>query len=87
MRLLVVDSLAALFRVELGEASQAIQRACLLREFGHRLKTMSEEHGAVVMCINQVCTSEEYEYDISSNIFSEGSVVVKAIIFSLVSSK
>ncbi len=57
VKLLVIDSLAALFRVELGEAAQAVQRASLLREFGHWLKMMSEKHSAAVVCVNQVSSN------------------------------
>ncbi len=53
MKLVVIDSIAALFRVEFG-AGQAIQRAQLLREFGHQLKMLSEKHSAAVVCVNQV---------------------------------
>ena len=53
MKLVVIDSLAALFRVEYG-IDQLVQRAQLLREFGHQLRTMSEKHSAAVVCVNQV---------------------------------
>ncbi len=53
MKLVVIDSVAALFRVEFG-AHQAIERAQVLREFGHRLKLLSERHHTAVVCVNQV---------------------------------
>ncbi len=53
MKLVVIDSIAALFRVEYG-ADQAIQRAQLLRQFGHQLQKMSECHSMAVVCVNQV---------------------------------
>ena len=53
VKLVVIDSLAALFRVEYG-FDQAIERAKLLRAFGHRLKTISEKYKAAIVCVNQV---------------------------------
>lgn len=53
VKLVVIDSVAALFRVEYG-IHQAIQKAQLLREFGHQLKRLSEKHSTAVVCVNQV---------------------------------
>lgn len=53
VKLVIIDSVAALFRVEYG-MHQAIERARLLRDIGHRLKMLSEEHQTAVVCVNQV---------------------------------
>ena len=53
VKLIVLDSLAALFRVEFS-GEQAVQRAQLLRAFGAQLKRISDEFSAPVICINQV---------------------------------
>ena len=53
VRLVVVDSLAALFRVEFT-AGQAAARAHLLRAFGAQLRRLSDEHSAAIVCVNQV---------------------------------
>ena len=53
VRLVVVDSIAALFRAEFG-VGQAVQRAQLLQACGARLHHLSESYGAAVVCVNQV---------------------------------
>ena len=53
VKLIVVDSMAALFRVEFT-ASQTAQRAHLLRAFGAQLRRLSNEYNAAVVCVNQV---------------------------------
>ena len=53
VKLIIIDSLAALFRVEFT-AGQAAQRAQLLRAFGAQLRRLSDEYGAAVICVNQV---------------------------------
>lgn len=53
VRLVVIDSLAALFRVEFS-GSQARQRAQLLRAFGSQLQQMSSRHSLAIVCCNQV---------------------------------
>ena len=53
VKLIIIDSMAALFRVEFT-AGQAAQRAQLLRAFGARLRRLSDEYGAAVICVNQV---------------------------------
>lgn len=53
VRLVVIDSIAALFRVEFG-LNQAAQRAQLLRVCGAQLKRLSESYGVAVVCVNQV---------------------------------
>ena len=53
-KLVVVDSIAAMFHVEFSE-THAVQRAQLLRAFGTQLKRLSNDYGAAVVCVNQVC--------------------------------
>ena len=53
VKLIVVDSLAALFRVEFT-AAQAAQRAHLLRAFGAQFRRLSDDYNAAVICVNQV---------------------------------
>lgn len=53
VRLLVIDSLAALFRVEYGR-DDGIPRAKTLMAFGRLLKKYADEHSLVVVCVNQV---------------------------------
>ena len=56
MRLVVVDSIAALFRAEFGP-HQLTHRSELLRAFGAQLHRLSDRYSAAVVCINQVHTS------------------------------
>ena len=58
VKLIVIDSLAALFRVEFT-VGQAAQRAQLLRAFGAQLRRLSDEYGAAVVCVNQVSSPLE----------------------------
>lgn len=53
---MVIDSIAALFRVEysLGETSK---RAKVLRSFGAQLHKLSNLYSIPVVCVNQVCVS------------------------------
>ena len=53
VKLVVVDSMAALFRVEFSGA-QASQRAQLLRSFGAQLRKLSDSFSTAVVCVNQV---------------------------------
>ena len=53
VKLVVVDSIAALFRVEFSKG-EAVQRAQLLRAFGSQLRKLSNDFGAAVVCVNQV---------------------------------
>ena len=55
VRLVVIDSIAALFRVEFG-LNQAVHRAQLLQACGAQLQQLSESYGVAVVCINQVHT-------------------------------
>ena len=54
IKLVIIDSIAALFRVEysFGETSK---RAKVLRSFGAQLHKLSHQHGIPVVCVNQVC--------------------------------
>ncbi|XP_064403342.1 DNA repair protein XRCC3-like [Halichondria panicea] len=60
IKLVVVDSMAALFRVEFSEA-QSPQRAQLLRAFGAQLKKLSNEFSAALVCVNQVTAAIDEE--------------------------
>ncbi|KAI4903909.1 hypothetical protein NFI96_028825 [Prochilodus magdalenae] len=53
VRLVVVDSVAALFRTEF-QADEAIERARHLLAFSSTLHRLSHKHGVPVFCINQV---------------------------------
>ncbi|XP_026867433.2 DNA repair protein XRCC3 [Electrophorus electricus] len=53
VRLVVVDSVAALFRSEF-QADEAIERARHLLAFSRNLHCLSHTYGAPVLCINQV---------------------------------
>uniref|UniRef100_A0A673MA96 RecA family profile 1 domain-containing protein n=1 Tax=Sinocyclocheilus rhinocerous TaxID=307959 RepID=A0A673MA96_9TELE len=53
VRLLVVDSVAALFRSEF-QADEAVQRSRHLLAFSNTLHRLSHEYGAPVVCVNQV---------------------------------
>ena len=59
VKLIIIDSLAALFRIEFT-AGQAAQRAQLLRAFGAQLRRLSNEYGAAVVCVNQVSNCQTY---------------------------
>ena len=51
----IIDSIAALFRAEYG-AGQAAQRAAVLQTCGARLHHLSASYGVAVVCVNQVLT-------------------------------
>ena len=53
VRLVVIDSIAALFRVEY-DASEGITRSHDLFRFGRLMKRLSDEYHAPFVCINQV---------------------------------
>ena len=54
IKLVVIDSIAALCRVEysFGETSK---RANVLRSFGAHLHKLSAQYAIPVVCVNQVC--------------------------------
>ena len=54
IKLLVVDSIAALFRAEFTTA-QLVHRANLLRSFGAQLHKLANHYNIAVVCTNQVC--------------------------------
>lgn len=56
IRLVVIDSLAALFRVEFSH-EQISERAQLLHCVGSQLRGFADQYGVAVVCVNQV-TSE-----------------------------
>uniref|UniRef100_A0A672M9M3 X-ray repair complementing defective repair in Chinese hamster cells 3 n=1 Tax=Sinocyclocheilus grahami TaxID=75366 RepID=A0A672M9M3_SINGR len=53
VRLLVLDSVAALFRSEF-QADEAVQRSRHLLAFSNTLHRLSHEYGAPGVCVNQV---------------------------------
>jgi DNA-repair protein XRCC3 len=53
VKLMVIDSIAALFRSEYG-VQQVVQRAQVLQACGSRLQHLSETYGVAVVCVNQV---------------------------------
>lgn len=53
VRLVVIDSIAALFRVEFG-VDQAAQRAYLLQACAAQMHRLSEKYGTAFVCVNQV---------------------------------
>lgn len=53
IKLLVIDSIAATFRVEY-ERSNLKSRAKSLRSIGYQLQKLSNTYGIAVVCINQV---------------------------------
>lgn len=52
--LIVIDSVAAIYRVE----TNAIDRAMDMRKLAQALQILSYEHGCVVICVNQVGFSQ-----------------------------
>ncbi len=59
MKLIVVDSLAALFRCEF-ESGEMFSRAKQLQRFGGRLHALSLKHNIPVVCVNQVRTITDF---------------------------
>ena len=55
--MVVIDSVAALFRAEYG-VNQAAQRAVVLQECGAQLQRLSWMYHVAVVCVNQVYTSQ-----------------------------
>lgn len=53
VRLVVIDSIAALFRCEFGPAESAL-KARYLQTFGAQLHSLSTRFRTPIMCINQV---------------------------------
>ena len=53
VKLIVVDSLAALFRSEF-EPGEMFSRAKQLQRFGGKLHYLSSQHNVPVICVNQV---------------------------------
>ncbi|KAJ8045800.1 DNA repair protein XRCC3 [Holothuria leucospilota] len=53
VKLIVIDSVAALFRSEF-EAHEAFQRAKSLQRFGAQLHQLANKHNIPVICVNQV---------------------------------
>ena len=55
VKLIVLDSIAALFRVEYT-MNEAIERSKAVNKFGQELLKLSHRHIVAVLCINQVCS-------------------------------
>eukprot|EP00041_Stephanoeca_diplocostata_P023035 m.559263 g.559263 ORF g.559263 m.559263 type:complete len:187 (+) comp22204_c0_seq6:777-1337(+) len=53
VRLVVIDSIAALFRVEFDH-EMGVARAAELKRLGRRLKHLSHQWQAAIVCVNQV---------------------------------
>ncbi|KAJ7400926.1 hypothetical protein BTVI_100787 [Pitangus sulphuratus] len=53
VRLVVIDSIAALFRCEFG-VSESVMKARYLQTFGAQLHSLSTRFRTPIMCINQV---------------------------------
>jgi hypothetical protein len=60
VRLVVIDSMAALFRIEFG-TNDAVDKSKTLSSFAHRLKELSDEFHSPVVCVNQVSRERERE--------------------------
>ena len=56
IKLVIIDSIAALFRVEFT-VRETSQRAKALRSFGAQLHNLTSQYGIAVVCVNQVCLS------------------------------
>jgi len=54
IKVLVIDSIAALFRVELGEKEKSNLRAHILHNHSQTLKQLSDEHSVPIVVVNQV---------------------------------
>ena len=53
VRLIVIDSIAALFRVEYT-LNENVERSRALAELGQKLHKISHEYSTAIVCINQV---------------------------------
>ena len=53
VKLLVIDSIAALFRVEFDQ-NELAKRAQMLAKFGSQLHKLSHKYGVCIICVNQV---------------------------------
>lgn len=52
--LIVIDSVAAIFRLE----TDILSRSADMRRLAHSLQRLSDEYGCAIVCINQVETSD-----------------------------
>lgn len=57
--LIVIDSVAAVYRVE----PNAIDRAIEMRRLAQALQSLAHEHQCVVICVNQVIQSIDSVYE------------------------
>ena len=53
IKLVIIDSIAALFRVEFS-VKETSQRAKALRSFGAELHNLANQYGTCIVCVNQV---------------------------------
>ncbi|NWR75738.1 XRCC3 protein, partial [Centropus unirufus] len=58
VRLVVIDSIAALFRCEFG-VSDSVAKAQYLQTFGAQLHSLSTRFRTPIMCVNQVCVLDK----------------------------
>ena len=54
VRLIIIDSIAALFRCEFS-VKETVQRAKQLSSFAAHLKQLSNQYRTAIVCVNQVC--------------------------------
>lgn len=69
VRLVVVDSVAALFRSEF-QADEAIKRSRHLLTFSSALHRLSHCYGAPVLCVNQVRRAQSIKLQCVSILYS-----------------
>ncbi|KAM4632796.1 DNA repair protein XRCC3 isoform 1-T2 [Polymixia lowei] len=78
VRLLVVDSVAALFRCEF-QAQESVERARHLMAFAATLQRLSQQYAAAVLCINQVTDVLEGSAPAQSSLGLEEATVLPAL--------
>ncbi|XP_066044997.1 DNA repair protein XRCC3 [Chamaea fasciata] len=78
VRLVVIDSMAALFRCEFG-AAQAALKARYLQTFGAQLHSLSTRYRTPIMCINQVTDAVSESEAAQCSCRVEGSRVTPAL--------
>ncbi|KAH1171485.1 hypothetical protein KIL84_007103 [Mauremys mutica] len=69
VRLVVIDSMAALFRCEFG-AKDSVMKARYLRTFGAKLHSLSSRFRTPILCINQVTDAMD-ETDVAQSNFRQ----------------
>ncbi|XP_078714143.1 DNA repair protein XRCC3 [Lampetra fluviatilis] len=71
VRLIIVDSIAALFRSEFS-VHEAVARAQQLRKFGAQLHELSNTYSAPVICVNQICVFLQVSGNVSGQDHGSG---------------